>query len=367
MIAPPPLGSIERVLVRGVNWIGDAILTMPALEGLGRVLPRARITLLVRDHLRALFRNANWASDVRALPQARGTALLRQEAQLVRRIKAEGYDLALILPRSPRAALPCFFAGIPYRVGYACNGRGALLTHALPETKELRRRHQSDYYYHLVQFLGDCGAPGLPRLHIGGDDEAWAESFCDEVGLSGDYALIALNPGSTYGPAKCWPPGRYIELARRLLSSPRNRLLLVGGADNAGLIEYMHLSLLRRAVCAVGTDLMRLAALLKRCDLLITNDTGPMHVAAAAGTPVLALFGSTDHVTTSPLGPRSRVIRRQTDCSPCLKRRCPRDHRCMEALSVDEVESAVLEQMASVNNESRNRFAVPRIGTSGGA
>jgi heptosyltransferase-2 len=140
-------------------------------------------------------------------------------------------------------------------------------------------------------------------------------------------------------------------------------LLLVGGADNAGLIEYMHLSLHRRALCALGKDLLRLAALLKRCDLLITNDTGPMHLAAAVATPVIALFGSTDHVTTSPLGPGSRVIRRQTDCSPCLKRRCPRDHRCMEALSVDEVEAVVMEQMASSDERVRTRWAAAPIGT----
>jgi heptosyltransferase-2 len=362
MIAPP-LGSIEKILVRGVNWIGDTILTMPSLEGLSRLLPKASITLLVRDHLSALFRHAPWANEVLVLPQARGTALLFEEARLVRRIKEERYDLALIFPRSPRAALPGFCAGIPYRVGYACNGRGVFLTHALQETGRLLRCHQADYYYHLVQFLGDCGARELPRLHIGDDDEAWAESFCDEAGVTGDHALIALNPGSTYGPAKCWPPARYIELARRLLSSPRNRLLLVGGADNAGIIEYMDLSLNRRALRVLGKDLLRLAALLKRCDMLITNDTGPMHMAAAVATPVIALFGSTDPVTTSPLGPDSRVIRRQTDCSPCLKRRCPRDHRCMEALSVDEVEAMVMEQMARSDERVRTRWAAAPIGT----
>ncbi len=367
MTSPPPLGSIEKVLVRGVNWIGDTILTMPALEGLRRLLPNARITLMVRDHLSALFRHAPWANEVLALPQARGTAQLREEVRLIRRIKGERYDLALILPRSPRAALPAFFAGIPYRVGYACNGRGVLLTHAPPETGQLLQCHQTDYYYHLVQFLGDCGARRRPRLHIGGDDDAWAESYCSEAGVTGEHALIALNPGSTYGPAKCWPSARYIELARRLLSFPRNRLLLVGGTDNAVLIEYMHLSLNRRALIAMGKDLMRLAALLKRCDLLITNDTGPMHMAAAVETPVIALFGSTDPVTTSPLGPRNRVIRRQTDCSPCLKRRCPRDHRCMEALSVDEVEAVVMEQMAGLDKRVRTRCAAAPIGAKSGA
>jgi heptosyltransferase-2 len=361
MTVPPPLGSVEKILVRGVNWIGDTILTIPALEGLSRLLPHASITLLVRDHLRTLFRNAPWVSQVLALPQAGGTALLQEEARLVRRIRGERFDLALIFPRSPRAALPSFLAGIPYRLGYACNGRGVLLTHGLPETVQLLRCHQADYFYHLVQFLGDCGARELPRLYISRDDDSWAESLYAEAGFSQDDLLIALNPGSTYGPAKCWPPGRYVELARRLLCLPRNRLLLVGGADNDSLVEYIYLSLNRRAIRVVGKDLMGLAALLKRCHLLITNDTGPMHLAAAVGTPVIALFGSTDPLTTSPLGPRSRVIRRQTDCSPCLKRRCPRDHRCMVGISVDDVEAVVMEQTASSGGHVPNRFKDSRI------
>jgi heptosyltransferase-2 len=120
----------------------------------------------------------------------------------------------------------------------------------------------------------------------------------------------------------------------------------VGGADNAGLVEYIYLSLNRRALKAVGKDLMLLAAILKRCDSMITNDTGPMHIAAAVGIPVIALFGSTDPLTTSPLGPHIRLIRKHTDCSPCLKRICPYDHRCMEAITVDEVAAAVHEQLA---------------------
>ncbi len=367
MITPPPLGSIEKVLVRGVNWIGDTILTLPAIQGIKKLMPRARVSVLAKQHLCALYRNDPGADEVIPLPSGNGVALLKEESELIRRLKSERYDLTMIFPRSPRAALMPYRGGIRYRLGYACNGRGILLTHALPETAQLLRCHQADYYYHLAQYLGDCGARELPRLHIGGDDAAWAESYCDEAGFTRNHALIAINPGSTYGPAKCWPPGRYIELARRLISSPRNRLLLVGGADNARLIEYMFLSLNRRAACAVGKDLMRLAALLKRCGLLITNDTGPMHMAAAAGTPVIALFGSTDPVTTSPLGPDSRVIRRQTDCSPCLRRRCPRDHHCMEALSVDEVEAVVLEQMSSYEDERRNRLAATPMGTSSGA
>jgi heptosyltransferase-2 len=347
MIAPPPIGSIEKIMVRGVNWIGDTILTLPALEGLRRLLPEAFITIVVKDQLRPLFSNAPWADEVLALPQGSGRALLQGEARLVSRLRNQRFDLALIFPRSPRAALTPYLAAVRWRLGYACNGRGMVLTHALKEPEELRQRHQADYYYHLVHYLGDCGARQLPRLYLSGDDEEWAASFCHDAGISQEHMVIALNPGSTYGPAKCWPPGRYIELARRLLSSARIRLFLVGGADNARLIDYMYLSLNRRVTRAVGKDLNRLAALLKRCHLLITNDTGPMHMAAAVGTPVIALFGSTDPRTTSPLGPRSRVIRRETECSPCLRRVCPSDHRCMEALTVDEVQAAAYEHAAS--------------------
>jgi heptosyltransferase-2 len=356
MIDPPRLGSFEKVLVRGVNWIGDTILTLPSIEALRNLLPKAHITLLARDHLHPLFRNAPWVDEIISCSGAGGIRGLEEEARLARRIREAGYDLALMFPRSPRAALTPWLAGVRFRVGYAANGRGILLTHRLKESRQLLQSHQADYYYKLVQFLGARGARPLPRLYIGREEDDWAESFYDAAGISGTHAIIAINPGSTYGPAKCWPVARYIQLARRLLSSSRNRLLLVGGSDNADLINYMYVSLNRQVARAVGEDLMRLAALLKRCRLLITNDTGPMHMAAAVETPLLAIFGSTDPVTTSPLGPRSRLIRKHLDCSPCLKRRCPYDHRCMEALSVDEVEAAVCEHAALSGRHALRQF-----------
>lgn len=346
MIGPPPLGSIEKILVRGVNWIGDTILTLPSIEALRNLLPRAHITLLVKDHLSSLFRNAPWVDEVLACPRASaGMRSLEEEIHLVRNLRRGGYNCALVFPRSPRSALTPYLAGIRYRIGYAAHGRGLLLTHRIRETQALRTSHQADYYYELVKFMGVSAGRPLPRLCIGSEEDALAQSFYDATGIASQHRVIALNPGSTYGPAKCWPPGRYIELARRLLASPRNRLLLVGGSDNAGLVEYIYLSLNRRALKAVGKDLMLLAAILKRCDLMITNDTGPMHMASAVGIPVIALFGPTDPLTTSPLGPHNRLMRKQTDCSPCLKRICPHNHRCMEAITVDEVEAAAYEHM----------------------
>ncbi len=346
MIDPPPLGAIEKVLVRGVNWIGDTILTLPSIEALRNLLPKAHITLLARDHLHPLFRNAPRVDEIISCSGAGGIRCLEEEARLARRVREAGYDLALIFPRSPRAALTPWLAGVRFRVGYAANGRGVLLTHSLKESRQLLQAHQADYYYRLVQYLGARGARSLPRLYTGREEADWADSFFEAADISGEHAIIAINPGSTYGPAKCWPVDKYIRLARRLLSSSRNRLLLVGGSDNADLINYMYLSLNRRVARAVGEDLMRLAALLKRCHLLITNDTGPMHLAAAVQTPLLAIFGSTDPVTTSPLGARSRLLRKHMDCSPCLKRRCPHDHRCMESISVEEVEAAAWEHVA---------------------
>lgn len=343
----PPLSSIEKVLVRGVNWIGDTMLTMPSLEALKNLLPHSHITLLLQDHLRSLFRHAPWVDELLSCPRASGMQLLGEEVRLIREIRRARYDLALVLPRSPRSALTPCFAGIRYRVGYGINGRGPLLTHSLQETEQLRRFHQADYYYELVKFLGVRAARPLPRLFVGSDEEAEADSFYNASGISREHTVIAINPGSTYGQAKCWPHGRYIELSRRLLSVSRNRLLLVGGMNNADLVTYIYLSLNRRALQAVGKDLIVLAAMLKRCALMITNDTGPMHLAAAVGIPVLAIFGSTDPLTTSPLGPHHRLIRKRTHCSPCLKRRCPYDHRCMEAITVDEVETAAYEHMAA--------------------
>jgi heptosyltransferase-2 len=188
---------------------------------------------------------------------------------------------------------------------------------------------------------------------VGREEQEWAQGFLKDEGVKKNSILIGINPGSTYGTAKCWFSERYLELARRLIRRADATIILVGGKDNTPLINHIASNLDGRIIEAVGKDLLHLAALVKRCHLFITNDTGPMHIAAAVGTPVVAIFGSTNPVTTSPLGNGHRIVRKRVSCSPCLKRECPEDNRCMELISVDEVERVVIDQLKISNIEEK--------------
>lgn len=352
MIPQVNRASIRKILVRGVNWIGDTILTLPTLEGLRRLVPQAQITLLARPHLCSLLIHSPLVDGLLPYPAGRGAALVHLERDLIADLRGRAYDLALILPRSLRAAIIPYLAAIPCRIGYGANHRSVFLTHAFKETEQLLRLHQVEYYYHLLTPLGAGGAWHMPDLPTTAEEDTWVDSFFTAAGIGAHHTLIAMNPGSTYGSAKCWDPVKYVQLGRRLLTFPRTRVLLVGGRDNAALIEFISLSLNGRALVAVDQDLIRLTAILKRCRLLITNDTGPMHIAAAVATPVIALFGSSNPITTGPLGQGHTIIMRQAPCSPCLKRHCPTDHRCMEDITVAEVEEAALRYLAPDLNSS---------------
>jgi heptosyltransferase-2 len=340
-----PYKDIRKVLVRGVNWIGDTVITLPSIKGIRSVFPDAYIAVLLYPHLSSLFGRCAFVDEVIPYPRARGFNLFLEERVLVKSIRQKQFDLAVILPRSFRSALIPYLARIPYRIGYNACQRGMLLTHRLKEKEKVLNCHQVEYYYHLVQSLGVAQPYELPNLFLGREEKGWAHRFLGDAGIDEGALLIGINPGSTYGIAKCWFAERYLELARRLIKRTNATIILVGGRDNAVLIDHIASNLNRRIIKAVGEDLLHLAALMGKCQLVITNDTGPMHVAAAVGTPLVAIFGSTDHVTTSPLGSRHRIIRKGVSCSPCLKRVCPEDHRCMDLISVDEVEKVVIEQL----------------------
>jgi len=342
-----PYKNIRRVLIREVNWIGDTIITLPTVKGIHEVFPKAHLAVLVHPHLSPLFERCVFVDEIIPYPKVLGFDLILKERVLAKEISQKQFDLAVILPRSFRSAVVPYLARIPFRIGYSTCKRGMLLTHRLDEREEVLVCHQVEYYYHIARSLGTTHTWELPTLFMGREEHEWAHAFLKNVGINENYLLIGINPGSTYGTAKCWFSERYLELIRRLIRHTHAKIILVGGKDNRSLINYIASNLNGQIIKAVGKDILQLAALLKRCHLFISNDTGPMHIAAAVGTPVVALFGSTNPVSTSPLGKGHRIIRKEVSCSPCLKRECPEDHRCMELITVDEVERVVMEQLNS--------------------
>ena len=202
------------------------------------------------------------------------------------------------------------------------------------------------YYQKLIASLGKIEDPPLPRIFLREEDRRWADRTLKDLGILEGKPLIGMNPGATYGLAKCWDPDRFGELGKRLANKWQTKVLLFGRGEERPLVQEILRHLGTNGIDLTGrTGLLQLAALLERCTLLVTNDTGTMHVAAAVGTLLVALFGSTPPLTTGPWGEGHAVVRKDVPCSPCWKRICPTDHQCMERITVDEVEEVVDRQL----------------------
>ena len=359
------MANPEKILVRGVNWLGDAVMTTPALQRLREARPQARITLLTHEKLADLWRGH--PSLDATITFAAGESVFAA----ARRLRAEQFDAALLFPNSPRAALEVFFARIPRRIGFARNGRSLLLTDAVPpraESVTMRKRgaaeiqrriaahapretfpsaaHHTRDYLRLAGVLGASETPVAPLLHVSDDDAA---AFRQRFGLSGDAPLFGLNAGAEYGAAKRWPRERFIEAALRLHAETNCHWLLFGGRTDRELTDEIACALTPvlgagRVTNVTGeTSLGELCAGLKACALVLTNDTGPMHVAAAVGTPVIVPFGSTSPELTGPACPANvphQLLVGHAPCAPCFQRECPVDFRCMKNISVEQVVAA---------------------------
>jgi len=330
----------KKILIRGVNWLGDSLITIPAMRALRGHYPRSRITLLIKEPLDTLFTGFDAINEVIGFSVRKGAGGWMDRFRLIKRLRREKFDLCLILPNSFDSALVPFLAGIPERVGFNRDGRGGLLTKRVPPVPKGTGEHQSRNYLKLVP-----GNPEESDFSLLPESAAldWAAEQIASLEQSDDTPLIGLNPGATYGPAKMWYPERFSELGTRLFNSIGAGIVLVGGPSETDLCRTIARGISGKVLDLSGkTDLPRLAAVLSLCDLVVTNDSGPMHLASAVGTPVIALFGSTDPGATSPLGGHT-ILRKEVDCSPCWERICPRgDMRCMEGIEVEDVLETVI-------------------------
>ena len=354
--------KIERVVVRGANWVGDAVMTVPALRELRRLLPGAHLTLATRPWAVGIFEGADFIDDflVTGGSSSGPRAVLRE----AREWRARRFDLALLFPNAFSPALVAALARVPVRVGYATQGRGALLTHRVGVPEWRGRRHEVFYYLSLVT--------GLERLLHGTSTVKAHEPdtvlpvpeartrealhVLRENGARAGRPLVALCPGSTNSRAKRWPAERFASVADMLAERVGAEIVLVGAREEADIsAEVARLMRARPVVLTGKTDLAQTAALLKAADLLVTNDTGPAHVAAAVGSPVVVIFGPTDPRTTRPFSPAAEVVRRPPDCAPCMLRDCPIDHRCMTAVTPEEVFERASHALASARRAEVTR------------
>jgi heptosyltransferase-2 len=340
---------VNRILVRGVNWVGDTILTYPTVQKLKSLFPHSHLAILVPSHLIDLWKTFPYADEIIPFQKKRGFGSIWEDLNLSQSLKERNFDLAIIFPRSFRSAFQAYLARIPIRIGYQDEGRSLFLTHGIRRTEEIRRSHRVHYFQKLTDSLGQAEGSSSPRIFLREEDRKWAEQKLRDLGIQDGRPLIGMNPGATYGLAKCWYPERFGELGKRLFEKWKATVLLFGKEEERPIAKEILQHLKEGGIDLTGkTHLLQLAALLERCQLIVTNDTGTMHVATAVGAPVVALFGSTDPSTTGPWGDGHIVIRKDVPCSPCLKRICPTDHRCMELITVDEVEEAVNKKLGEL-------------------
>jgi heptosyltransferase-2 len=324
----------ERVLVRAPNWIGDVVLSLPALRDLRRCFPAARLEVLARP----------WVGEVyRAVPEVDAVVESHGHAADVQALRGR-HDLGVLLPNSFGTALVLWRAGMPERWGYATDGRGPLLTRRCRVPAGVRGRSQVYYYRAMLEGLGlSVDGPADASLAC---PEGWAARGRALLGREGPW--IGVNPGAFYGTAKRWLPERFAAAADLVARRTGAGVAIVGAAAERPVGEAIaeQLRAPSRVLCG-ETTLGDLVGVLKHVQVLLTNDSGPMHLAAALGTPLVAVFGSTDWAETSPVSARARVVREETACAPCLLRECPIDHRCMTRVGVDRVATAALELVAS--------------------
>ena len=314
-----------RIVVRAPNWLGDVVLSLGAVRDVRRNFPHSRLDVLVKPGLAALYQ---------AVPEVDGTIEARDTATDTRTLREGHHDVAVILPNSFGTAWAAFRAGIPERWGYARDGRSPLLTRAVPVSPLVKGVSQVFYYRAMLAGAG-LRVSASPDTALACPPE-WRERG---HALLGDGRWIAVSPGAAFGTAKRWLPERFAEAATRLARAREARVVIVGAASERAVGEQVMAGLgVPGRLLAGETSLPELVGVLATADLLLTNDSGPMHVAAALGVPLVAIFGPTDPRETSPV--RGAVVRHPVECSPCLLRECPIDHRCMRGVDVDRVVAA---------------------------
>ena len=346
-----PHEGINKILIRGTNWIGDAVLTLPAVASMRATYPNAHIAMLVKP----------WVADIYKLFSNLDEIIIYENKfdtpagvlRLARKLKKENFDLAILLQNAIEAAIIALAAGIPWRAGYDSDARGLLLTNRVRRTEEIKRVHQIDYYMDMVKALGCVSVNREMNLKTKISPSDARDVLCKFLPES-KKTLIGIAPGATYGAAKRWFPERFAEIADMLDKNFSVQGIILGDkADGKTAQEVQKLARTELINLSGKTNLWEAIHLISQCRLFISNDSGLMHIAGALNIPTIAIFGSTNPFTTAPMGNKSVIVRKEVSCGPCLKKTCPTDFRCMRMISVEDVFKAA--QNLFQDNRNKNQ------------
>lgn len=325
-----------KIVVRGTNWIGDAVMQIPALRELRRLFPEAQITLATRDWARGIFEDADFIDDFLTIEPKESVF---KQAKKWRKRK---FDLAILLTNSFQTALVSRLAKVKTRFGYANEGRSFLLTNSIEKPDWKDEKHEIYYYLNLISavekhyFNKFSEQKPLFDLTVSESRKLKAQKILEVHNVDLSKKLVAFCPGSTNSRAKRWESQSYAELNNKLQAELNANVILIGDKDELDVsLEVAENSTLAPIILTGKTSLAESTAILSLCDLMVSNDTGPAHISAALGTETIVIFGPTNPKTTYPIG--AQIIRKEVECSPCMLRDCPIDHRCMKLISTNEV------------------------------
>jgi heptosyltransferase II len=327
--------KIKSLLIRSTNWIGDAVMTTPAIRAIRHNFPNARIHLLAKSWVAPVFENSPYIDQIISYEYAGALRTVKAAKML----ETYGFDAAILLQNAFEAAWVAYRAKIPIRIGYDTDLRKMLLTHPIHRSSKILRLHQTHYYNEILKGGGLKTNGTFLELYLSSKDHDSALKILKNSNVYDTDFVVGINPSATFGSAKQWFPERFARLSDGLNKRFNSKTIIFGGPNDRELGASIMKMMKTFAVNLSGkTTLKEAMALIARCRLFITNDSGLMHIAAALNVAQVAIFGSTNFAATGPWSPRARIVRSNVDCSPCLKQQCPLGHKaCMKTISVDKV------------------------------
>ncbi|REJ78028.1 MAG: lipopolysaccharide heptosyltransferase II [Acidobacteria bacterium] len=334
-----------KLLIRGTNWIGDSVMSIPGIRLLRAAIPEAEITLATPGWARGIFEDADFIErSIEIDTESSSPTAVRKRSKL---ISGREFDIGLLFTNSFSSALELRMAGIPRRFGYSGEARGFLLTDSIAKPAWRGERHEVYYYLEIAQCLISALGREIPDIEpdvsvsVSDARRARARETLKKAGAEVGKRIVVIGAGSQNSRAKRWMPERFAEVADELIETERFEAVLIGSEGDRPISDQVSGMMKSRVTDLTGeTDLDEAVAIIGEADLLISNDMGLAHIASAVSTPVVTIFGPTNHLTTAPW--KGDVVREPVDCSPCMLRDCPIDHRCMTRVSTDMVMEAAL-------------------------
>ncbi|MBN2321220.1 MAG: lipopolysaccharide heptosyltransferase II [Acidobacteria bacterium] len=347
---------IPNILIRGTNWIGDSVISLPALREIRRAFAESRLSLLVKPWVADLFTGADFIDET--IPYDRRPGPLGF-LQFVRFLRKKHFDAAILLQNAFEAAALAFAAGIPIRVGFPTDGRRFLLTHPLEFAAPVPHEHQIYDYLNIAAqsemlLTGNSRVDFLKpqyRLPVDGETQNRMRRQLLSLGWVKEHRLIAVNPGAANNPLKRWFPDRFARLSDKLLDRGDCTVVLIGAPSEESITDEIISRMRQIPIKLTGrTSLAESIAALSLSDLAISNDTGPAYIAAALCRPTITIFGPTNYRSICPTSPTSQILNFPVPCAPCRLKRCPTDHECMKQITVERVYMAALDQLGLKEN-----------------